>query len=253
MRAHGRVRARAHVRARAWLRAGCHARRRRAATGRDTRRSPRAAAAACPTRAAPCCPTLTGRQPAGGCVGRGRAVHDAHPEGAIHQPRGVPGGQGCAAWAAALCGSCCGWVGRRCMDACRGCRSAGGRATHAEVSSPAAAAGPLQLRRRGAEGQHASAPAPPVHCVTPPRFARPPQPGPHLPPPLARGPPGKYIIDAATMRALQKHAVVLHPLPRVDEVRSAPTSGPQAPPACGCAQAQHLPCFRAGAPCGRNG
>ena len=35
-------------------------------------------------------------------------------------------------------------------------------------------------------------------------------------PPLP--PAGKYIIDPRTMGALQKHAVVLHPLPRVDEV-----------------------------------
>ena len=40
-----------------------------------------------------------------------------------------------------------------------------------------------------------------------------------LPPsPESKPPPGKYIIDPRTMGALQKHAVVLHPLPRVDEV-----------------------------------
>ena len=30
---------------------------------------------------------------------------------------------------------------------------------------------------------------------------------------------GKYIIDRTIMDIMQKHAVVLHPLPRVDEVR----------------------------------
>jgi aspartate carbamoyltransferase catalytic subunit len=30
---------------------------------------------------------------------------------------------------------------------------------------------------------------------------------------------GKYIIDANVMKQLRKDAVVLHPLPRVDEVR----------------------------------
>jgi len=29
---------------------------------------------------------------------------------------------------------------------------------------------------------------------------------------------GKYIIDKAIMDIMQKHSVVLHPLPRVDEV-----------------------------------
>ncbi len=29
---------------------------------------------------------------------------------------------------------------------------------------------------------------------------------------------GKYIINADTMKLLQKEAVVMHPLPRVDEV-----------------------------------
>lgn len=30
---------------------------------------------------------------------------------------------------------------------------------------------------------------------------------------------GKYIIDAEIMKSLPKHSVVMHPLPRVDEVR----------------------------------
>ena len=30
---------------------------------------------------------------------------------------------------------------------------------------------------------------------------------------------GKYIIDTNIMNIMQKHAVVMHPLPRVDEVR----------------------------------
>lgn len=29
---------------------------------------------------------------------------------------------------------------------------------------------------------------------------------------------GKYIIDEGIMKIMQKHAVVMHPLPRVDEV-----------------------------------
>lgn len=30
---------------------------------------------------------------------------------------------------------------------------------------------------------------------------------------------GKYIVDAALMQLLKKDSVVMHPLPRVDEVR----------------------------------
>lgn len=29
---------------------------------------------------------------------------------------------------------------------------------------------------------------------------------------------GKYIVDASVMKVLQKHAVIMHPLPRLDEV-----------------------------------
>ena len=36
---------------------------------------------------------------------------------------------------------------------------------------------------------------------------------------------GKYIIDAATLQRLRKDAVVLHPLPRVDEVRGPVGAG----------------------------
>ena len=31
---------------------------------------------------------------------------------------------------------------------------------------------------------------------------------------------GKYIINAETMKQLRKDAIVMHPLPRVDEVRA---------------------------------
>lgn len=33
---------------------------------------------------------------------------------------------------------------------------------------------------------------------------------------------GKYIVDKDVMNAMQKHAVVMHPLPRLDEVSSSP-------------------------------
>lgn len=39
---------------------------------------------------------------------------------------------------------------------------------------------------------------------------------------------GKYIIDAKTLGALKKHAVVLHPLPRVDEISTDVDSDPRA-------------------------
>ena len=29
---------------------------------------------------------------------------------------------------------------------------------------------------------------------------------------------GKYIVDTSVMKVLQKHAVIMHPLPRLDEV-----------------------------------
>ena len=32
---------------------------------------------------------------------------------------------------------------------------------------------------------------------------------------------GKYIIDNETMKILPKHSVIMHPLPRVDEVNSS--------------------------------
>ncbi|KAI8472341.1 MAG: Aspartate/ornithine carbamoyltransferase [Monoraphidium minutum] len=38
---------------------------------------------------------------------------------------------------------------------------------------------------------------------------------------------GKYIIDARTMSALPKHAVVLHPLPRVDEISTEVDDDPR--------------------------
>lgn len=31
---------------------------------------------------------------------------------------------------------------------------------------------------------------------------------------------GKYIVDKAVLGVMQKHAVIMHPLPRLDEVRS---------------------------------
>mmetsp|Transcript_9496 Transcript_9496/g.20235 ORF Transcript_9496/g.20235 Transcript_9496/m.20235 type:complete len:354 (+) Transcript_9496:161-1222(+) len=39
---------------------------------------------------------------------------------------------------------------------------------------------------------------------------------------------GKYIIDQGIMNALQKHAVVMHPLPRVDEITVEVDSDPRA-------------------------
>ncbi|KAG2486892.1 hypothetical protein HYH03_014486 [Edaphochlamys debaryana] len=39
---------------------------------------------------------------------------------------------------------------------------------------------------------------------------------------------GKYIIDTDIMKALQKHAVVMHPLPRVDEITTDVDADPRA-------------------------
>ncbi len=44
---------------------------------------------------------------------------------------------------------------------------------------------------------------------------------------------GKYIIDADILKRMQKHAVVMHPLPRVDEVGVSETRySPTQPAVC---------------------
>lgn len=47
---------------------------------------------------------------------------------------------------------------------------------------------------------------------------------------------GKYIIDEAIMRTMRKDAVVMHPLPRVDEVR------PRCVDSCGDCSYWHCAC-----------
>lgn len=41
---------------------------------------------------------------------------------------------------------------------------------------------------------------------------------------LYEGARGKYIVDASVMKVLQKHAVIMHPLPRLDEVSGCTAS-----------------------------
>jgi len=55
-----------------------------------------------------------------------------------------------------------------------------------------------------------------------------PTPNPHPTPHPLHHPPGKYVIDARTMRALKERAVVLHPLPRVDEIAVEVDDDPRA-------------------------
>ena len=51
---------------------------------------------------------------------------------------------------------------------------------------------------------------------------------PRRPPCNTRRAAGKYVIDAKTLGALKKRAVVLHPLPRVDEISTDVDADPRA-------------------------
>lgn len=98
------------------------------------------------------------------------------------------------------------------------------------VRSKGAAVGTIQTTQsnsfaHGNTTQHDHPPPNQLHHYKPQSTTNTP---PHKHPPHTHTRTGKYIIDAKTLGALKKRAVVLHPLPRVDEISVDVDADPRA-------------------------